>query len=145
MILTMKIPKIIIVDDHQIFRQGLKNLINVEKLGNVIGEAANGIDLLEMLSDHKPDLILLDIDMPEMNGLETIQRALIMHPNLKIIAFTMFDNEEYLYQMIEAGAIGFLLKSSGIDELEKAIRLGAAGEKYYSFKSAHKNMNNFGR
>ena len=145
MIPTSKIPDIILVDDHQIFRQGLKNLINVEKMGNVIGEAANGIEFIELLSTHEPDLVLMDIDMPEMNGIETTRRAIEIKPDIKIIAFTMFDNEEYLYKMIEVGAIGFLLKSSGIDELEKVIQLGVKGEKYFSFASPDKSLINFGR
>lgn len=141
----MKSPKIILVDDHRIFRQGIRNLINIENIGLVIGEATNGNEFIELLSDHKPDLVLMDIDMPEMNGLEATQKAIELMPDIKIIAITAFDKEDYLYSMIEIGAVGFLLKTSGLNEFEKAIQLGSTGEKYYSFSSSDKNMNNFGR
>jgi DNA-binding NarL/FixJ family response regulator len=138
-------PKIIIVDDHQTFRQGLKNLIEGENMGKVIGEAADGVEFLDLLTTHKPDLILMDIDMNQMNGVETTRKALQMTPNLKVIALTMFENEEYLYKMIDVGATGFLLKSSHINELEKAIKLVVNGEKHFSFSLPGRNMINFGR
>ena len=114
-------PDIIIVDDHLIFRQGLKSLITFENIANVIGEASNGKEFIELLSHLKPDLVLMDIDMPHMNGMEATRKALELIPDLKIIAFTMFGDEEYYYKMIDLGVKGFILKSSGINELEKAI------------------------
>jgi len=138
-------PKIIIVDDHHTFRQGLKDLINIENIGEVIGEASDGAEFLDLLTNHNPDLILMDIDMNQMNGIETTQKALQKAPNLKVIALTMFENEEYLYKMIDVGATGFLLKSSHINELEKAIKLVVSGEKYFSFSLPGRNMINFGR
>ncbi|NDP22771.1 MAG: response regulator transcription factor [Paludibacter sp.] len=141
----METSKIIVVDDHPIFRQGIKNLINLENMGKVVGEAADGDEFIQLLSVHKPDLVLMDIDMPGLNGIQTTQRALQIMPDLKILAFTLFDREEYLYNMIEIGAVGFILKSAGLNELEKAIELGLKGEKYFSFNSSGNNMNNFGR
>ena len=128
----MKKPDIIIVDDHQIFRQGIKSIITLENIATVIGEATNGKEFLELLSQIKPDLVLLDIDMPEMNGLEATEKALKLMPDLKIIAFTMFGDEEYFLRMIELGAVGYVLKSSDISELEKAIHFIMKGEKYFS-------------
>ncbi len=141
----METPKIILVDDHTIFRQGIKNLINLENMGKVVGEAADGDEFIQLLSTHKPDLVLMDIDMPGLNGIQITEKALQIMPDLKIVAFTLFDKEEYLYDMIEIGAMGFILKSAGINELEKAIELGLKGEKYFSFNSSVNNMNNFGR
>jgi DNA-binding NarL/FixJ family response regulator len=138
-------PDIIIVDDHLIFRQGLKSLITVEKIANVIGEASNGKEFIELLSTHKPDLVLMDIDMPHMNGMEATQKALEIMPDLKIIAFTMFSDEDYYYKMIDLGVKGFILKSSGINELEKAIRDVMLGESYFSNELLRKIINNFGR
>ena len=128
----MKKPDIIIVDDHQIFRQGVKSIVTSENIANVIGEANNGVDFLNLLTDLKPDLVLLDIDMPGMNGLEASKKALELYPDLKIIAFTMFGDEEYFIGMIELGAVGYILKSSDISELEKAITVIMNGEKYFS-------------
>jgi len=128
----MKKPDIIIVDDHQIFRQGVKSIVTSENIANVIGEANNGVEFLNLLTDLKPDLVLLDIDMPGMNGLEASKKALELYPDLKIIAFTMFGDEEYFIGMIELGAVGYILKSSDISELEKAITVIMNGEKYFS-------------
>lgn len=141
----MKIPDIIIVDDHLIFRQGLKSLITVEHFANVIGEASNGKEFIELLSHLKPDLVLMDIDMPYMNGMEATQKALQLMPDLKVIAFTMFSDEEYYYKMIDQGVKGFILKSSGINELEKAIHDVMMGETYFSNELLRKIINNFGR
>lgn len=138
-------PDIIIVDDHLIFRQGLKSLITLENIATVIGEASNGIEFLELLLHHKPDLVLMDIDMPHMNGMEATQKALELIPDLKVIAFTMFGDEEYYYKMIELGVKGFILKSSGISELEKAIHDVMIGESYFSNELLRKIINNFGR
>ncbi len=138
-------PDLIIVDDHLIFRQGLKSLITVENFATVIGEASNGIEFLELLSHQKPDLVLMDIDMPHMNGMEATQKALEMIPDLKVIAFTMFGDEEYYYKMIDLGVKGFILKSSGINELEKAIEVVMNGESYFSNELLRKIINNFGR
>ena len=142
---SQKVPTIIIVDDHLIFRQGLKSLITIEQIATVIGEASNGIEFLELLSQHKPDLVLMDIDMPLMNGIEATCKALELMPDLKIIAFTMFGDEEYYYKMIDIGVKGFILKSSGISELEKAIHEVMLGESYFSNELLRKIISNFGR
>jgi DNA-binding NarL/FixJ family response regulator len=128
----MKKPEIIIVDDHQIFRQGIKSIITLENIATVIGVATNGEEFLQLLATTKPDIVLLDIDMPTMNGLEATEKALQLRPDLKIIAFTMFGDEEYFVRMIELGAVGYILKSSDISELEKTIRIVMNGEKYFS-------------
>lgn len=141
----MKKPEIIIVDDHLIFRQGLKSLITSENIASVIGEASNGKEFLELLIHYKPDLILMDIDMPHMNGMEATQKALEIMPDLKIIVFTMFGDEDYYYKMIDLGVKGFILKSSGINELEKAINEVMLGESYFSNEVLRKIINNLGR
>ena len=106
-----KKPTIIIVDDHLIFRQSLASLISIENIGKVIGEACDGEEFLNLLKFSVPDLVLMDIDMPKMNGMEATQQALRLHPTLKIIAFTMFGDEEYYNKMIELGVKGFLLNN----------------------------------
>jgi len=132
------LPQVIIVYDHLIFRQGLKSIITQENMARVIGEASDGEAFIELLSHLRPDLVLMDINMPEMNGIQATQQALELVPDLKIIAYTMFGEEEYYNKMIELGAKGFILKSSGIDELEKAIRTVMVGETYFSFEVAAK-------
>lgn len=142
---SKNIPDIIIVDDHLIFRQGLKSLVTFENIATVIGEASNGKEFIELLSYLKPDLVLMDIDMPHMNGMEATQKALELFPDLKIIAFTMFGDEEYYYKMIDLGVKGFILKSSGINELEKAISEVTQGESYFSNELLRKIIKNLGR
>ena len=140
-----KKPNIIIVDDHLIFRQGLKSIITLENIANVIGEASNGLELMDLLEDLKPDLVLMDIDMPHMNGLEATEKAIELMPELKIIAFSMFSDEEYYYKMIDRGVKGFILKTSGINELENAIHNVMSGDSYFSNELLRKIINNFGR
>ena len=96
-----KKPTVIIVDDHLIFRQSLTSLLDTENIAKVIGEASDGKAFLDILTFSVPDLVLMDIDMPNMNGMEATQRALVMHPNLRIIAFTMFGDVEYYDKMVE--------------------------------------------
>ncbi len=126
-----KKPTIIIVDDHLIFRQSLKSLITVENIGNVIGEASDGREFIKLLSLPSPDLVLMDIDMPNMNGMEATQKALEILPDLKIIVFSMFGDEEYFKKMVELGVKGFILKSSGINEVENAIKEVMNGKTYF--------------
>lgn len=141
--LSIKKPTIIIVDDHLIFRQGLKSIISQENFATIIGEASNGIEFLELLSSRKPDVVLMDIDMPHMNGLEATEKAMKLMPDLKIIAFTMFGDEEYYYKMIDRGVKGFILKTSGINELENAIRDVMLGESYFSNELLRKIITHF--
>jgi len=127
----MKRPRIIIVDDNQTFRQSLILLITIENIAQVIGKASNGIEFMEILGQSKPDLVLMDIDMPEMNGIEASQKALELMPDLKIIVFSMFGNEEYYTKMRKLGVKGYILKSCHIDEFEKAIQEVMKGETYF--------------
>ena len=124
-------PNLILVDDHLIFRQGLKDMITVENIASVIGEASNGVEFLKLLPAQKPDLVLMDIDMPLMNGLEATRRALMLIPDLKIMAFTMFGDKEYNDKIKELGAKGFVPKTVNIEELELAIETVLNGQNYF--------------
>ncbi|MBN1951080.1 MAG: response regulator transcription factor [Bacteroidales bacterium] len=110
-----------IVDDHAIFRDGLKSVLSQIDGFYVVFEAMTGIDFLEILRDTKPDIVLMDISMPEMDGIRATEKALERHPHLKIIALSSYSDHIYYYKMIKAGAEGFVLKKSGKEELEKAI------------------------
>jgi len=123
---------IIIVDDHEFFRNGLKMVINRLKYARVIGEAANGKEFLELLRQKEPDIVLIDIQMPQMNGIEATRQALEEYPDLKIVALTMFDDEEYVQSMIDAGAKGFLLKNITREVLDQALQAVQSGKNYYS-------------
>ena len=140
-----KKPTLIIVDDHLIFQQGLKAIIESEQIATVIGEASNGKEFIEILSHTQPDLVLMDIDMPQMNGMEATQKAIELMPDLKIIALTMFSDEDYYYKMIDLGVKGFILKTTGISEIEKAINDVMLGESYFSNELLRKIIHNFSR
>lgn len=142
---THQKPKIIIVDDHLMFRQGLKAVLTAENIATVIGEASNGRDFIQMLPGLEPDIILMDIDMPYMDGMESTQRGIELMPHLKVIALTMFSDEEYYYKMIELGVKGFILKTTGISEVEKAIHDVMAGDSYFSNELLRKIIQRMGK
>lgn len=125
-------PDIIIVDDNLNFRQGLIFLITIDNVANVIGKASNEREFMKILSHQNPDVVLMDISMLLKNEMEIAIRTLEMKPGLKIIAFTMFGDEEYFFKLSNIGVKGFLLKSGGINELEKAIENVMKGETYVS-------------
>jgi DNA-binding NarL/FixJ family response regulator len=127
-----KIYRVIVVDDHSLFRNGLKLLLNSFSNIKLIAEASNGNEFLELLKKETPDVVLMDIDMPGLNGVDATRIALEQYPDLKIISLSMFGEEEYYYRMIEAGAKGFLLKNSEINDVRKAIMNVAEGGNYFS-------------
>jgi DNA-binding NarL/FixJ family response regulator len=124
--------KIILVDDHKMFREGLRFLLSKIKTTEIIAEAENGEQFLELLKKIIPDLVLMDINMPKMNGIEATEIARSKYPDLKVIALSMNGDETYYSQMIHAGANGFVLKQSGSEELEEAIETVINGKDYFS-------------
>lgn len=113
---------IIIVDDHLLFRESIKLLIEKEGFGKVTAEAENGMQFLELLTKDQPDLVIMDIDMPYLNGLEATRMALKLYPNLKILILTMMSEYTNYAEIKRSGAVGHILKSSGKKEFEKAFR-----------------------
>jgi DNA-binding NarL/FixJ family response regulator len=124
--------RVIIVDDHEIFRCGLRMVINKLGYAKVVAEAADGTDFLELIKNEETDLVLMDINMPVMNGIEATQKALQMQPDLKIIALTMYREDRYIQKMIDAGAKGFLLKNIRKEVLDRALQAVYNGKTYYS-------------
>lgn len=121
-----------IVDDHEIFRNGLRLLLSRIDDVDVIVDASNGKEFLDQLAKKYLDLAFMDISMPILDGIDTTRKALEMKPNLKIIALTTFNDQEYFNNMIYAGADGYMLKNSGLEEFKKAIRKVMEGDNYYS-------------
>ncbi len=124
--------RIIIVDDHEIFRNGLKMVLGKLSFIRIVGEAANGQEFLEVIRMTQADVVLMDIEMPVMSGIDATTIALKEHPGLKIIALTMFNDDEYIQSMMDAGVRGFLIKNINKDTLDKAIKTVYEGGTYYS-------------
>ncbi len=125
-------PQIVLVDDHALFRGGLRSLL--EQVGGcrVVAEAASGEEFLGLLPTIECDVVFMDISMPGMDGAETTRRALELNPELRIVTLSMFGDKYYYTRMVEAGACGFLLKDSSIDEVLEAIRAVCEGGYYFS-------------
>ena len=124
--------KVWLVDDHQLFRAGFKTLLS--RLGNLVveREASNGAEFLDLLMVSQPDLVFLDIAMPQMDGNEAALKALAMFPDLKLVVLSMFGDQEYYSRLVEIGVKGYLLKSADFKEVEMAIESVLAGEYYFS-------------
>lgn len=130
--MSMKTTKILIVDDHEVVRDGLKNILNSMDNISIAGEAGNGEDAVKMYSSLKPDLVIMDISMPGMNGIEATRVIKEKDPDARILILTMHDNQEYLNQIIRSGAKGFILKNTDKEELLEAVRTVAGGENFFS-------------
>lgn len=124
--------KIILVDDHSLFRNGLRGLLDRCEGYRVVGEAGSGEEFLAMLPAAEVDVVFMDIAMPGMNGDQATERALQMRPDLRVITLSMFGDENYYTRMVEAGAKGFLLKDSDIEDVVCAIEAVRTGGSYFS-------------
>jgi DNA-binding NarL/FixJ family response regulator len=121
-----------LVDDHTLFRNGLRILLNNIDKYEVTGEAGNGEEFLNLLEKERPGIVLLDIEMPVMDGITAANMAMQKYPDLKIITLSMYGEEDYYYQMVDAGVKGFLLKNSDMNEVKAAIDTVAEGGNYFS-------------
>lgn len=123
---------VMVVDDHSFFRKGVMLAVNRIDSFEVIDEASSGKELLEKLKKRIPDIILIDIRMPDMDGIEATKKALAFNSGLKIIALTMHGEEAYIESMLNAGAMGYMLKNSESEDLERALKCIIEGKQYYS-------------
>jgi DNA-binding NarL/FixJ family response regulator len=120
--------KVLIADDHKMFRQGLRMLFEMEPDIKIVGEARDGLEAEQLNDSTEPDVILMDINMPGIDGVEATRRILKTHPEANIIILTMFREDEHVFQAIKAGAHGYVLKDADSSEVTRAIRAVAAGE-----------------
>jgi DNA-binding NarL/FixJ family response regulator len=124
--------KVLIVDDHELFRKGVRTIIEGFDFVEVSDEASNGKEMLKAIDRNKPDIVLTDIKMPEMNGIEATKKALEKYPDLKIIALSLYGDEVYLESMLELGISGFVLKNTDSQNLQRALKLIIQGKQYFS-------------
>jgi len=124
--------RILLADDHKIVRDGLRTLIGKEAGMEVIGEAENGRKALKMAEKIRPNVVIMDVTMPDMNGIEAARKIVTEVPGVKVIALSMHSDRRFVLGMLEAGASGYLMKDCAFDELAKAVRSVATGQTYLS-------------
>lgn len=130
--MSQQVKSVMIVDDHTLFRNGLKLLINTTDDFKIIEEASDGEEFLDKIRVNRPDLVLLDISMPKMDGIEAAAAALELYPDLPIITLSMYGEEDYYFKMVSVGVKGFLLKNSDITEVVTALETVSEGGTYFS-------------
>ena len=123
--------RILVVDDHSVVRQGIITLLEDEEDILIVGEASDGDEVLESVKMTNPDVVLLDLTMPRMSGLDAIKALVPVYPRVRILVFSMHNNPDYIISAVKSGAAGYLLKDTGRDEILRAVRSVAAGELYY--------------
>jgi DNA-binding NarL/FixJ family response regulator len=128
----MKKIKILIADDHSLVRTGLRQLLEGSAEFSVVGEAESGEEAVRQVAKLKPDIAILDISMPGMSGIEATRTIGRENTGTRVLILTIHESEEYIYQMVRAGASGYVLKDAGRDELFTAVRAVAAGERFFS-------------
>ncbi|MEW6189662.1 MAG: response regulator transcription factor [Actinomycetota bacterium] len=120
--------RVLIVDDHTVFRQGLCKLLEAEEDICVIGEASDGSEAIEMVKNLGPDIVLMDIEMPNVDGIKATTEIKEMYPNTEVVALTAYEDDEHLFKAIRAGSTGYISKHSSADEIVEAIKTVSRGE-----------------
>lgn len=136
----MKKLRILLADDHKMVREGLRLLIDGQRDMRVVGEAANGKEALQQVRELRPDLVVMDLSMPELNGLQATERLKAGSPKVKVVALTVHEDPSYLMQLCKAGAVGYVLKRSAGDDLIAAIRAVARGGLHFDPSVASKAL-----
>ncbi len=122
--------RVIVCDDQAIVRDGLEMLLKLEKDIDVVGKAREGSEALELVQKHQPDLVLMDLKMPGMNGIEATRRICSAQPNIKVLVLTTYDDDEWLFDALRAGAAGYLLKDTPREQVVRAVRGTVTGQTY---------------
>jgi len=136
--------RILIADDHPVFRFGLRALLQAEPTTEVVGEATTGEEVIAQAASLHPDIILMDINMPGMNGIEATRRLVVTNPQVSILILTMFDDDDSVFAAMRAGARGYLLKGAEGEETIRAIHAVSSGEAIFSPSIARRLMQYFG-
>lgn len=135
--------RVLIVDDHTIVRTGLRLLLEAEADISVVGEALNGLEAVKMVELHHPDVVLMDIAMPEMDGLEATRQVKARWPEVKVLILTMHRSDEYFFEVLRAGASGYILKGAETGDLIHAVRVVGRGEVFLYPSLAQLLIDNF--
>jgi two-component system, NarL family, response regulator NreC len=124
--------RILIVDDNQLMREGLVMLLKHEPDLEVVGEASDGRTALELVKSLEPHVVVMDVGLPELNGVEATQQIMTENPDVRVVALSAFADRRYVTKMLEAGASGYVLKLLAHDDLPRAVRAASAGETFLS-------------
>lgn len=135
--------RVLLADDHTILRQGLVSILAKDDDCVVVGEASNGIEAVEKAFELEPQIAVIDISMPELNGMEVVKRIHQKLPDCRILVLTMHEEDEYVIHMVRAGASGYLLKDSASEELIQAVKTLASGKSYFSQYAAQVLANQY--
>lgn len=128
----MRKTRVLIVDDHDVVRSGLKALLRTSEEYAVVGEAADGEEALRLVEQLTPDIVLTDISMPRLDGIGATRLITQRHPQVKVIVLTVYEDEEYVYQILRAGASGYLLKNASKNQIFEALQAVMSGERFFS-------------
>jgi two-component system response regulator DegU len=140
-----KVVRILIADDHQLLREGVKRILNMENDFDVVGECGDGIQVVELCNTLRPDVVIMDINMPVENGVTATERLKEFFPEIKVIILSIHDDESYVFETLRKGAYGYLLKDMEAESLVNAIRSVVAGHAYIHPKVTGKLINQLRR
>jgi DNA-binding NarL/FixJ family response regulator len=137
--------KILLVDDQPLFREGLRTLLSVHSDFEIVGEAGNGLEAVNLARSHRPSVVLMDLQMPVLDGVAATNRLHEEYPQCRVIVLTTFDDDEMVFDGLRAGAVGYLLKDAPSEKLAEAIRVAARGETFLQPSVAAKVVAEFAR
>ncbi|USK59529.1 response regulator [Peribacillus asahii] len=136
---------IVIIDDHQLFREGVKRILDFEASFDVVAEGDDGSDAMNLVENYHPDVVIMDINMPNVNGIEATQQLIQQYPETKVIILSIHDDENYVQHALKTGAQGYLLKEMDADALIEAVRVVADGGSYLHPKVTHNLVKEYRR
>jgi DNA-binding NarL/FixJ family response regulator len=137
--------RIVIIDDHQLFREGVKRILDFEEDLEVVAEGADGSEVLSLVEKYKPDVVIMDINMPNMNGIEATRQLIETYPQTKVLILSIHDDENYVTHALQTGATGYLLKEMDADALIEAVKVVAEGGSYLHPKVTHNLVKEYRR
>jgi two-component system response regulator DegU len=140
-----EVTRIVIIDDHRLFREGVKRILNMEDNFEVVAEGDDGQVASELFQEYQPDVVLMDINMPNVNGVEATRRLIDQNPDVKVIILSIHDDEAYVTHSVQTGAAGYLLKEMDADALIEAVKVVADGGAYLHPKITVNLLNEFRR
>lgn len=135
--------RVMLVDDHVLVREGTKELLDREPDLEVVAEAGDGVEAVELATKHRPDVVIMDIAIPKLNGIDATRRIKGLHPATAVLVLTAYDNDQYIFALLEAGAAGYLLKDIKMHDLVQSIRAVYSGESVLHPVVARKVMDHF--